>query len=320
MKDIINAVIVTYNRKSLLEECIDALLAQSYEINKIYIIDNFSNDGTDLFLKEKYANNEHFAVFRLSKNYGGAGGFYYGICKAYLDDCDWIWAMDDDTIPTQTALQELVLAKEKIAGDISFLASTVYGSQDEPMNVPTLSTTVAANGYPDWYYHLNKGVVKISDATLVSLMFSSEAIKKVGAPHPDFFIWGDDTEYTLRMTRYYAPAYFVGRSKVIHKRFGAKALSMLDEDNVNRIRMYSNYYRNNLVVLNYYFSKRKKFSFERKMLTDLFKIVFSNRKYKIEKIKSLYKGLFNYLFGKYGKRNFNNRFNNVYDDLLKEDI
>ena len=35
----INCVIVTYNRLSLLKECISALKNQTYKINKIYIVD-----------------------------------------------------------------------------------------------------------------------------------------------------------------------------------------------------------------------------------------------------------------------------------------
>ena len=48
----INCVIVTYNRLSLLKECISALKNQTYKINKIYIINNNSTDGTSDYLQE----------------------------------------------------------------------------------------------------------------------------------------------------------------------------------------------------------------------------------------------------------------------------
>ena len=47
------AVIVTYNRKELLEENIKALLDQSEKLNKIFIIDNNSTDGTKSYLEQK---------------------------------------------------------------------------------------------------------------------------------------------------------------------------------------------------------------------------------------------------------------------------
>ena len=42
----IAAVVVTYNRKELLMECLDALKKQTCKIEKIIVIDNNSNDGT----------------------------------------------------------------------------------------------------------------------------------------------------------------------------------------------------------------------------------------------------------------------------------
>ena len=65
---------------------------------------------------------------------------------------------------------------------------------------------------------------------------------------------GDDTEYTLRLTKYYGPAYFVGKSKILHKRFNAKSLSIINEANSDRLKLYNNYYRNNLLNFREYFS------------------------------------------------------------------
>ncbi len=47
------AVVVTYNRKKLLIECVDALVEQTRPVDAIYIIDYFSNEGTPYLLKEK---------------------------------------------------------------------------------------------------------------------------------------------------------------------------------------------------------------------------------------------------------------------------
>ncbi|HDL01953.1 MAG TPA: glycosyltransferase, partial [candidate division Zixibacteria bacterium] len=40
------AVIVSYNRKEPLSECLDAVLRQAYPVEAVYIIDNASTDGT----------------------------------------------------------------------------------------------------------------------------------------------------------------------------------------------------------------------------------------------------------------------------------
>ena len=47
------AVVVTYNRKELLIECLESLRNQTKPLNAIYIIDNASTDGTPNLLLEK---------------------------------------------------------------------------------------------------------------------------------------------------------------------------------------------------------------------------------------------------------------------------
>ena len=44
------AVVVTYNRKELLAQCIEALLGQQNAVCDILIVDNASTDGTGAYL------------------------------------------------------------------------------------------------------------------------------------------------------------------------------------------------------------------------------------------------------------------------------
>ena len=52
-KNTICAVVVTYNRKKLLGECLDALLHQTRPLDSIIVIDNASTDGTYEYLNER---------------------------------------------------------------------------------------------------------------------------------------------------------------------------------------------------------------------------------------------------------------------------
>jgi rhamnopyranosyl-N-acetylglucosaminyl-diphospho-decaprenol beta-1,3/1,4-galactofuranosyltransferase len=96
-KGSVAAVVVTFNRKELLCECLDALLAQTYPVSRIVLIDNASSDGTAELLAEKgYLENEIFDYLRLPVNSGGAGGFHEGVKRAFEAGFDWLWLMDDE--------------------------------------------------------------------------------------------------------------------------------------------------------------------------------------------------------------------------------
>ena len=57
----VTAVVVTYNRKDLLIECLEAIQSQSYPVSSILLIDNASTDGTHDALNDKgFLKNNNF--------------------------------------------------------------------------------------------------------------------------------------------------------------------------------------------------------------------------------------------------------------------
>lgn len=110
----VTAVVVTYNRIELLKECINSLQMQQSLVESagdvqldILIVDNASNDGTHEWIDGLTAEKE-FHALHLSENTGGAGGFYSGMKWAVEHGADYVWIMDDDTIPEEDALVKLL--------------------------------------------------------------------------------------------------------------------------------------------------------------------------------------------------------------------
>src|SRR5947209_6364655 len=93
MAERVCAVVVTFNRKALLPNCLNSLLSQTRLPDAIVVIDNASTDGTRDLLDKDFPNLERV---NLPRNTGGAGGFKAGMHWALTRDFDWIWVMDDD--------------------------------------------------------------------------------------------------------------------------------------------------------------------------------------------------------------------------------
>lgn len=291
------AVVVTYNRKKLLEECLDAIINQTRKIDKIIIIDNASTDGTCELIENKYLQTGIISYVKQQTNLGGAGGFYEGLKVASQQDFDFIWIMDDDTIPTNKALEGLVEANQILVSNnekVSFLASSVFAINGEPDNAPTISKKTAENGNVNWYNYLPYGIVKIDIATFVSLLINCNAIKECGLPCKDYFIWGDDTEYTIRLTKYYGDAFFVGNSKVIHKRAINKPFSLKNEIDKKRLKNYHYLYRNNLINFRYYYGFKTFLKVYLRDTIQSWSIIFS--KFGFRKFAQILKGKFEYFF------------------------
>ena len=66
----VGTIVVTFNRKKMLKECIEALLKQSYDNQEILVIDNASTDGTKDYIK-KLIDNKKVFYYNTGKNSGG---------------------------------------------------------------------------------------------------------------------------------------------------------------------------------------------------------------------------------------------------------
>ena len=232
------SVIVTYNRKKLLRESVQALLNQTCENLDIYIIDNASTDGTYEYMLD-IIDNAKVMYFNTNKNLGGAGGFQYGIRKAVKSGYDKIWIMDDDTICTPTALEMLMKADKDLNGNYGFICSDVKWIDGAPcvMNVPNLDSK-----WIESTEELKEGYVRCKQCSFVSCFFKSSIVKEVGLPIKEFFVWGDDAEYTKRISDLY-PSYFIPQSQVVHK-IHSNIPTDISKDSPDRLFRYQFSYRN----------------------------------------------------------------------------
>ena len=210
------AVVVTWNRRDLLQESLDAIAAQTLHPVRVVVVDNASTDGTEELLAARYA--EHEAV-RLESNTGGAGGFAAGIERALTHEPDLVWLLDDDTVPTPRAAEALAHAWEAYGRSTgqrpSVLASRVVWTdgRDHPMNTPRPrpGASPAERASADAL-----GCLPIRSASFVSIMCDAEVIGERGLPVADYFLWNDDFEYSTRLIRGRAGLY-CPESVVVHK-------------------------------------------------------------------------------------------------------
>jgi rhamnopyranosyl-N-acetylglucosaminyl-diphospho-decaprenol beta-1,3/1,4-galactofuranosyltransferase len=206
------AVVVTHNRKELLRECLDGLAAQTRPPERVVVVDNASDDGTDAMVRQEFPDVE---LIRLDSNEGSAGGYHEGMKRAHAEGAEWMWLMDDDTIPEPAALAELLAALPGLAPELpSMLVSKTLWTDGRmhPMNTP-------------WPYRKSpermiegaeRGLMPLRSATWVSLLVHRGAVDRHGLPLKHFFIWSDDIDYTGRVM-FEEPGYLVPSSVVVHK-------------------------------------------------------------------------------------------------------
>ncbi len=231
------AVVVTYNRKDLLLNCLEALKKQTRPIDSLFIIDNFSDDGTPTnlydheyikklppennettWINEDYINNptngENIKTYyiRMNENVGGAGGFHEGVKQGIEKGYDWLWLMDDDGMPSENALELLVnkVDKGKKQSAISCLVMSNKTKGKFAFSLPVLDEFGNRKIHNQKRYFYNSEELRNYIKNDIypwanffnGVMINTLAVKDVGNIKKELFIWGDEQDYMFRLMKW----------------------------------------------------------------------------------------------------------------------
>lgn len=218
----IAALIVTYNRKNVLEQTLQKVLAEPFE--KILIVDNASTDGTDAVLAA-LPRDARVHVQRLSENTGGAGGFAAGLATLMAQDTppDWTVLFDDDAWPDAGAIDRFrsevvrLAAQADPGAPLGAIAAAVthpdgrISEMNRPGRNPFWSLSLflrTALGRGRAGFHVTDTDLAadtparpIDTASFVGFFVHRDAVARVGLPEAGLFIYGDDVLYSLTLRR-----------------------------------------------------------------------------------------------------------------------
>lgn len=234
------AVIVTCNRKELLQKCIEMIQAQQDAAADILVFDNASTDGTREMMA-KLADGEAIRYHWEPTNLGGAGGFCRGMEMAVLLGYKYLWIMDDDTQPYPDALKQLLCADRHLNGNYGFLASRVLWVDGSICAMNRQRVSLLRDVADDV-----QQPVKVIMSSFVSLFLRSEEVRRVGLPIEAFYIWSDDWEYTRRISRK-QDCFLIPQSVVVHAMKNNAPVNIAT-DQPERIPRYKYFYRNDVVL------------------------------------------------------------------------
>ena len=322
------ANIVTMNRKDLLKQCLSALTKQKYHLSAITVLNNGSTDNTDqMLLEEGYItqlpeeNHEdpwtekkelkdaqgrsiRFKYIGSSKNLGSGGGRHETLKNDYEEGYHWFWIVDDDTLVQPDSLEKLMEKIPYIENEkIGFLGSKCLWKDGTilKMNLPIIETFL--HGKPFNLYE-DKNVLIVKECSFVSFLTNRETIEKIGYPIKSFKIWGDDLEYSNRITSAGMLGFYVSDSIVNHYMKDTSDINVFT-DGPHNLWKYPHGISNNLYVI-----RRKSFTkywlyLLRSLISVNIKILLKRKDHKLEFTWANTKGAISSLWN----------FPNVYEDI-----
>ena len=202
----IAAVIVTFNRLSLLKEVLDAFDHQTRIPDYMIIVDNASTDGTGEYLIdwEKRSVGNQKIIITSESNVGGSGGFYIGTKKAVDTDADWVWVSDDDAVPALDVFEkaEKHISEIKNIDGVSAVCTSVWTSGRIALSNRSRRRMTMFDVKLD---HVGENEYKnttfeCDNFSYVGVLMNREKLKRVGLIKAEYFIWRDDVEHSWRLS------------------------------------------------------------------------------------------------------------------------
>jgi rhamnopyranosyl-N-acetylglucosaminyl-diphospho-decaprenol beta-1,3/1,4-galactofuranosyltransferase len=250
------AAVTTFNRLDSLKRCIAAIRAQDPPVDEIIVVNDQSSDGT----REWLDSQADLIAIHQPGNYGCACSFRTVLEAAYERGHDFAWAMDDDVFPEPDSLgilletaAELQQQGVKLGGLTAYQAHWDQGGTTWlPFRLPSTLARALRYRYlsPEVGIERGKGEPKEIDLyAFISTLFTREAMAEVGFPNQDFFYYGEDTDYALRLAEHGFKSFIVPRCVVEHAGGGFMSPVLLP---VSSNWRYYYMYRNQLALVRLY--------------------------------------------------------------------
>lgn len=215
----IGALVVTWNRKDDVLECVDSLLKTGYPHLSVYVVDNGSEDHTIEAINERYPD---VITIRSEDNLGFAGGNNLGLSRILEDAIDSVFLVNDDVVVEKDTIDKLidggyddpsvgVLSSKILLYDEPDIIWAAGGSLDRFTGITRqLSYGERDNGSHD-------KPVDIDYSIGCAMLVKSEAIRRIGFLDPRYFMYYEETDWCRRIRQAGYRILHVPESRARHK-------------------------------------------------------------------------------------------------------
>lgn len=212
---LVSVIIVNWNGKQLLKECLESLRIQSFKDFEIIVVDNGSSDGSGEFIKVFWPE---VRLVELTSNRGFAGGNNAGISIA---KGKYLALLNNDTKVDKDWLKNLIEIAEKTPHAGMFASKILsYYKPDIIDNVGLIiyrDCLARGKGRLETDRGQHNALTEALMPSGCAALYKKEMIDEIGVFDEEFFAYADDVDIGLRGRFAGWHCLYVPQAKVYHK-------------------------------------------------------------------------------------------------------
>jgi GT2 family glycosyltransferase len=218
----VTIVIVNWNGWEDTIECLESLYRIDYPNYEIIVVDNHSHDDSVKRIKD-YTEGKELTVIENEENYGFAEGNNIGIKYAlkYLDP-EYILLLNNDTVVDKDFLKELINAGEKNT-HIGILGPKIYyyDKTDVIWSAGCRISWKFGRGIQIGTGEVDKGQYddqkEVEYVSGSAFLIKTEVIDEIGLMDKNYFLYFEESDWTLRANQAGYKSLYVPAAKIRHK-------------------------------------------------------------------------------------------------------
>ena len=204
--------ILNWNQPDLAAGCLEQVLGQSLTPDLVIVVDNASEPSgiPDI------SGYDSVELLHAPENLGYAGGHALAVDYALDKGFDLLWILNIDLQLNQDSLEYLVAAYENYG--LGLYGSLPHSSA--PIRAwPVTGGEIAFDTFVE-VEQMEGQEVRVANIDGSSMLVPLEVVRQHGFMDARFFIYGEETDYCLRLAKRGVPSYFVKKSQIAHSSQG----------------------------------------------------------------------------------------------------
>ena len=221
MEEKVSIILVNYNGKSYNEKCIYSILQSTVKDKlQIVVVDNASTDESLTDLKLKWGRNSQVCIIELDQNYGFSKANNEGINWSVEHGIGNFLLLNNDTEIEPDAIEKMLEIQKTTGGIV--VPKVLYA--DKPDTIWCAGggfTPIIRKPRQRGLNQIDKGQFsqncECEFANGCCLLLSKEIIDKIGMLDERFFLYYEDTEYSLRAQENGVTISYCAEAVIYHK-------------------------------------------------------------------------------------------------------
>ena len=210
---LVSVIVVNWNGKPFLKECLSSLVTQTYSPFEVFLVDNGSTDDSVDFVSQNFPQIQ---LVRLSANTGFAGGNFKGL---EVSQGKFIGLLNNDTRADEKWLENLI---QPMIDDpaVGICASQLIIDSSGKLDS-------AGDGLTTWGVGFKRGFERdpslfvlqeqVFGASAAACLYRKTMLEEVGFLDSDFFFNDEDTDLNFRAQLAGWKCVYVPQAKVFHR-------------------------------------------------------------------------------------------------------